>query len=111
MNQKYPYQGLHTIVDSSYTYRIVPLIPFPNILDTIKHYQLKAIPSQKDIPDFVDRVADGLSYSIELSTKDYYKLISYHSPNLQNDNFGYNAKMTKFLKFMERTFNRHLYLD
>ena len=111
MNQKYPYQGLHTIVDSSYTYRIVPSIPFPNILDTLKHYQLKAIPSQKDIPDFVDRVADGFSYSIELSTKDYYKLISYHSPNLQNDNFGYNAKMTKFLKFLERTFNRSLYLD
>ena len=111
MNQKYDYQGLNTIVDSSYTYRIVPSIPFSNMLDTLKHYQLKTIPSQKDIPDFVDGVADGFSYSIEISTKDYYKLFSYHSPNLQIDNFGYNSKMTQFLKFMERAFNRSLYLD
>jgi hypothetical protein len=110
-NQKYPYQALNTIVDSSYTYRVVPAISFSNILDTLTHYQLNAIPSQKDIPDFVDGIADGFSYSIELSTKHYYKLMSYHSPNLQHDKFGYNAQVTEFLKFIERTFKEHLYLE
>lgn len=108
--QKYPYRGVHAIVDSSRTYRILPLIAYSTFVDSLKYFDLNNIPSQKGISGFKDGVMDGLTYSIELSTNKYYKLLSYHSPGLQNDKFGYNLKIVRLLKFLERVFGVDFYI-
>lgn len=94
--QKYPYRGIHAIVDSSRTKRMTLSITYVRFLDSLQTYDIENIPSQKDIPGFKDLVADGFTYAIEISTRRYYKLLSYHSPGSQNDQYGYNLKITLY---------------
>lgn len=43
------------------------------------------LPTQISIPNFEDNTADGETYYIEIATKDFYKLLSYHNPQYFTD--------------------------
>jgi hypothetical protein len=53
----------------------------PILIDQLTSYDFISIPSQDDIPNFQDKMADGVTYTIEISTKRFYKLLIYHCPN------------------------------
>ena len=86
-----------TELDSSVTKRKRPSIDFEKIIDSINYFQIQTLPSQHEIPNFVNRAADGVSYTLEISTKDYYKIVSYDNPNVYNDSS--HRKFLKLLKF------------
>lgn len=90
------------IVDSANTIRITPKISFSKIVDTIRHFNILNILSQEEIPNFRDEVADGFEYTIEIATKNYYKIIRYHCPDIFAKEEINNKKVIEFLKFVSR---------
>ncbi len=91
------------ILDSSNTFRIKPNIPFSKLVDTIQYFNILNIPNQNEIPNFRDRVVDGFEYTIEIATKTYYKIISYHCPDVYAKEEINNKKVAEFLKFVSRS--------
>lgn len=60
--------------------KIKPTISLPLLIDSLKQIQLDKLISQEQIPNFVDNVADGVTYHLEIATKGSYKLLTYHCP-------------------------------
>lgn len=60
--------------------KIKPTISLQLLIDSLKQIQLDKLVSQEQIPNFVDNVADGVTYNLEIATKGNYKLLSYHCP-------------------------------
>jgi hypothetical protein len=89
--------------DSVFTRRILPKTPFNIILDTLNQYELFKLPSQHEIPGFVDKTADGMNYTLEISTSQSYKVIKYRNPQYYNDTL--NRKITSLLKFLNHSIN------
>lgn len=60
--------------------------------DTI-HYltslldNIKTLPTQVAIPGFRDNTADGIGYTLEISTNSYYKYLNYRNPSRYNDEY------------------------
>jgi hypothetical protein len=88
------------IIDSFKTKRIFSIANSKLILDTIKSFYLDTIPSQNQIPNFSDNIADGFSFTIELATKNSYKILYYHCPEYYSSKGEINSKkIEKFLLF------------
>lgn len=60
--------------------KIIPTISLPLLIDSLKQMQLDKLLSQEQIPNFVDNVADGVTYHLEIAAKGSYKLLTYHCP-------------------------------
>jgi hypothetical protein len=67
------------IADSVLTRKITPRSPIKTIIDSLDHYEIFKIPSQQEIPNFVDRTADGISYTLELAGPNRYYKVSYRN--------------------------------
>ena len=89
-------------IDSSVTKRLLPQLTFLQSIDSIKTFRLDTIITQYSIPNFRNNVADGIFYTIEISTKDYYRRISYSNPKYYSD--PYDKQISRFLDFMNRNF-------
>ena len=57
--------------------KIIQNNSYPILIDSLSNYDLL---SQDEIDNFVDNVADGVTYTMEIATSKYYKLLSYHCP-------------------------------
>ena len=57
-----------------------PTISLSLLIDSIKQVRLAEIISQEEIPNFIDNVADGVTYDLEIATKNSYRLLTYHCP-------------------------------
>jgi hypothetical protein len=89
--------------DSSETKKVIPDLAFEQIFDSLQCFRLDTLPTQLDIPNFRDKVADGMTYIIEVSTKKYYRQLSYSNPFYYDD--PYNKQASNFLKFMAQHLN------
>jgi hypothetical protein len=88
-------------VDSVETRKVVPTIPYKDLLDTIRRYHITNIPSQQDIPGFVDRTADGMVYVLEIAESNKYYSITYRNPQTYDDSA--NKKISSLLSFLNRS--------
>ena len=68
------------------------------VIDSINSFDLRSFPSQHKIPGFRDIVADGMGFTVELATNQYYKAVVYNNPGFYKDSF--NQKMTRFLNML-----------
>ena len=57
-----------------------PLIPWENFIDSIYSSQILKIPSQVDLINYRNRVADGKYFSLDYATKAKFKTITYENP-------------------------------
>lgn len=57
-----------------------PLIPWEKFIDSIYNNAVLNIPSQVDLKDYRNRVADGKYFSLDYATKHKFKTISYENP-------------------------------
>lgn len=57
-----------------------PEISLELLVDSIRRIQFDKLLPQNEIPGFVDNVADGVWYSVEIATKGSYKQLTYHCP-------------------------------
>jgi hypothetical protein len=57
-----------------------PSISLQLLIDSLKEVQLDKLISQEEIPNFIDNVADGVTYHLEVATKENYNLLTYHCP-------------------------------
>lgn len=89
--------------DSIQTKKVLPAIPYKDLLDSIKHYEIWNIPTQQDIPDFVDRTADGMTYTLEIAQPHKYYSVTYRNPQAYTD--PANEKFNALLKFLSRSIN------
>ena len=92
--------NLPVIIDSSFTRRRDPSITYSALLDSIKYFNLEAMPMQDSIPGFVDKTGDGTSYVLEVSRPSFYKMIKYRNPQFYSDTT--NTNYLNFLKFFGR---------
>jgi hypothetical protein len=86
------------ILDSSFTKSLTVPSNISHIIDSLYQYSLDTFPSQNEIPNFQDKVADGLFYQIEVATSKSYKVIEYNNPNRYIDN--HNLKMSKLITML-----------
>jgi hypothetical protein len=87
-------------IDSSTAKRIIPKLSFEQVIDSIKAFRLDTVITQHDIHNFRDKVADGMLYTIEVSTKNSYRRLSYSNPSHYND--PYDKQISSFLTFMQK---------
>ena len=85
----------NVIFDSSFSQSLQVPMSISTIVDSINQFRLNTFPSQKEIPNFRHRVADGMFYEIEIATPHYYKALNYNNPRRYNDFF--NRRITAFL--------------
>lgn len=88
------------VFDSSFSQSLQVPSAISGIIDSINQFRIDTFPSQKEIPNFRNRVADGMFYEIELATPYYYKAINYYNPNYYSDSF--NHRITKFLTMLNK---------
>lgn len=86
------------ILDSSFTKSLTVPSNISHIINTLYQYSLDTFPSQHEIPDFQDKVADGEFFQIEVATSKSYKLIEYNNPNRYIDN--HNQKISKLVTML-----------
>lgn len=60
--------------------KIIQNNSYPILIDSLSNYNFESLLSQDEIDNFVDSVADGVTYTMEIATSKYYKLLSYHCP-------------------------------
>lgn len=88
----------YPIVDSFNSRSLTLPINILPIVDSIRISMLDTFPTQAEIPNFSAKVADGVFYTIELSTAHYYKLINYNNPARYDD--VHNRNITKLLTLL-----------
>jgi hypothetical protein len=50
------------------------------LVDSLQMIDFRGMISQNEIPNFIDGIADGITYHLEVATPTYYKLVTYHCP-------------------------------
>lgn len=66
--------------------------------------QIMTLPDMDNIPGLVDNWTDGISYHIEIATKNQYRFYSYHLPGKFQDEFWQAKKMVDILRLIESEF-------
>lgn len=61
--------------------------------------------SQDQIKNFKDNIADGVTYNLEISTKNKYKLIRYRCPEYYSKTEINNKKFTDILLLLDQYFH------
>ena len=82
-----------------------PNITLPSLIDSLRQAQLDKIKSQEEIPNFVDNIADGVTYDLEISTKGSYKLLTYHCPEHFAKAEINNKKFLDLILLMDKYFH------
>lgn len=60
--------------------KIIKNNSYQTLIDSLSNYNFESLLSQDEIDNFVDSVADGVTYTMEIATGKYYKLLTYHCP-------------------------------
>ena len=93
------------VVDSVF----VTTLPFSDInklMQNLNNFKFDEIPDQNEIPGFINGIADGESYAIEIATNRYYRALNYSNPWRYQDTF--NKKMSVLLSYLDSSkFNLH----
>ena len=97
-DSSFPNRGSKIFLDSGNIEFSRLITPISSILDTLFKFNLVTFPTQSQISGFSDNVADGLYYDLEVATKNYYKLLSYHEPERYADNS--NRNFSRILKLL-----------
>ena len=86
----YPNRGSKVFLDSGNIEFSRLTVPISLLLDSLYKLDFNTFLDQEKIPGFVDNVADGLYYNLEIATKNYYRHLFYHEPNRYYDSSNKN---------------------
>lgn len=75
-----------------------------NFLTKLFALQVMTLPDMDRIPGLSDGWTDGVSYDVEVATKNQYRFYSYHLPEKFADHFPEAANMVKILELVEMEF-------
>ncbi len=107
VSYEYRYYPNDYLIDSMTVYNM----PIPKEIDEIvvhlKQKEILDLPSQIAIPNFEDRIADGQTCSIEISTNKFYKALQYHCPEHFSDELN-NIKFMELINFLNRYFKFYI---
>ncbi|NNV57142.1 hypothetical protein [Limnovirga soli] len=84
---------------------VKPTITLPLLIDSLKIFQIEKLISQEQIPNFVDNVADGVTYNLEIATKGSYKLLTYHCPEHYSKTEINNKKFLDLILLVDKYFH------
>lgn len=76
-----------------------------SLVDSLKLIDFTNLPSQEEIKDFRDNVADGITYLLEISDKRYYKLLIYHCPEHYIKSEENNRRFLDIIYLLDRHFH------
>ena len=88
------------LLDSSFTISRQLNFDVPKFVDSILQFRIDTFPSQYDIPNFQDRVADGMFYEFELATSHFYKAVVYFNPQKYQD--VYDRKIANLIQMLRK---------
>ena len=84
---------------------IKPTLSLPLLIDSLKQINLDKFISQEEISNFVDNIADGITYNLEIATKGSYKLFTYHCPEHFAKNEINNKNFLDLLLLVDKYFH------
>jgi len=93
------YKNTETIA----TYKVKPIIPksgWHDFITKMVEFKIMSLPNMNDIPGIHDDWDDGVTFNIEIATKDQYRFYSYHSPDNFKDKFWQAKEMTNILNLI-----------
>jgi len=96
------YMGDRDMLDSLFAHSIKTPADIALFVKFFTSDSILQLPSQADIPHFVNNIGDGQSCQIEISTKSLYKLLNYHCPEAYADK--YNTHFLSILMFLNTSF-------
>jgi hypothetical protein len=84
---------------------VKPTLSLPSLIDSLKQIRFDKFISQEEIPNFIDNVADGVTYNLEIATKGNYKLLTYHCPEHFAKTELNNKKFLDFVLLVDKYFH------
>jgi hypothetical protein len=90
---KYLYYAKDDAIDSMFTYKILVPSKIDTVISYINKEKILELPSQSEIPNFNDRIADGQTCNIEIAGKNFYKSLTYHCP----EHYAHEPNNVKFM--------------
>ena len=76
---------------------ITPKSGWENFTNKLFDLKIMTLPNMENIPGLEDNWTDGVTYSIEISTKKQYRFYNYHLPNIFASKFWQAKNMTQIL--------------
>lgn len=102
----YENENRDMVLDTAVARTITPKIGYSKLIDSIEHFNIAQIPSQSQILGFIDNSWDGMTYTCEVATKNYYKMIVYHNPKSYSDSI--HQKVNKLFDFFNRNIGEEI---
>ena len=105
---KTQYFSIDDRLDSSFT----SSIKVPNDIDKFVLYltsnEILKLPSQQEIPNFIDNVGDGQGCQFEIATKTFYKSLYYHCPEHFASKEPNNKKFLDLINRINQYYNFYM---
>jgi len=74
----------------------------------LRNHDFRKMISQYEISNFTDNIADGVTYTLEIATNEYYKFITYHCPEKYIGHDIYNKSFSEIVKELDSTFQFYI---
>ena len=100
---RYRYYDRENTLDSLKMQRINLSDSIGKVVSYLSDPAVLTLPTQAAIPGFVDNVADGQDCTLEISTKTFYKVLSYHCPEHFKE--PTNKKFMEIVAFLNAYFH------
>jgi len=75
-----------------------------NFIKNLIALQIMTLPNMHDIPGLHDGWTDGITYNVEVATKNIYRFYGYHLPDKFQDKYWQAKNMVDILKLVEKEF-------
>jgi hypothetical protein len=83
---------------------VTPKNGWDNLVRKLAELKITTLPNMDDIPGLEDGWRDGISYNVEVATKQMYRFYGYHLPHKFQDKFWQAKNMVHILKLIEKEF-------
>ena len=94
-------------IDTFWVKKLQPKSNWNNFFNQIEKENIYKLPSQGDIKGWESIVEDGITYGVEIGTKNKYKLYYYNCPDVYSEKYIECKQMTNILEIFDKEFGIH----
>ena len=80
---------------------MTPKSGWDKFISKLLSLKVMTLPNMEDIPGLEDNWTDGVTYNVEIATKNQYRFYGYHLPDKFEDRFWQAKNMTAILNLIQ----------
>ena len=103
-NLQVDWDGETETIISKQVKQVTPKSGWSDFLGKLFDLKILTLPNMNDIPGLDDGWTDGITYNVEIATKNQYRFYGYHLPDKFEDKYWQAKNMTNILKLFEQEF-------